>query len=692
MKNICSNCGKKVDKDFKFCPFCFQDFEKEPDKSEGTEDSSTEKEVGQPDEKMVLREDERGVLRELPPPGKEKELIIAKKYKIIEPLHSSAYGTVCMARDISQPDRIVVLRDFLLKEREPQKKTAILSKFGGIANKFLPLAHSNLASIHEYLSEDNYLYLVFDYIRGKFIDIVFRDYHLKKGEDIPEDKILQWGYQLTELLTYVHTHLPAPECCINLKPYSLMIRNSDSHIVYLHLGLVEFCEILGYLDPYEQQLIGYPKENYSIYEIFSLGGVLYYFATGIDIFKGEPYISLEEKRKDFRPEFVQIIKRLLLSPQKLTFASFNDIKTELQKLLPKATVTICHEGKKADKPEIIWHDFLGNKHRTNSIGNGPAYPLQIKWRTSVSPSMQNFIVPHREVLLSLSDRGNLFAIDYQTGHIRKKESLNINPVTPIVVGDQLCICSSSTQLSINIADLSKKWDFRTKSMILCAPSFINGNLCYIAYDGILIFVNLNDGKALSMENLGAKIIATPSFDDKRLYIPTLSGSMVSISLSERTILWQQNTKSAISSSPALLKDRLFVGNNKGRLFSMDKVTGEIKWELPLKGAVSQPVRAMNDRIFALSSGGDFWAIDAEKGSKLWTLDLKCHKDCPFAVTEKIIYLINPENYVILIDTETGAQLYQYSLLDKPNGVPLVLYDVLYVTLSNGEILAFKQEK
>lgn len=689
MKDTCPSCGKKVDKDFKFCPFCFQDFDAE--NSPGSEVNETEPQEGAATATKEQECPEVPPGSEVPPRSEEpEELIIGKKYRILEPLHSSLYGTVCKAEQKDDPENIIVLRDFLLRERNPQKKEALINAFSELADKFSRLAHENLAEIHENLSEDNYIYLVFDYINGKFLDQVLLDYQIKRGKIIPAQEITRWGYQLCNLLIYIHSHLPGDAVCVNLKPYSLMIQKSDLSIMFVHLGLVEFCSLLGVLEHYEPQLMDFPKESYGVYEMYSLGGVLYYLATGINIFQGEQYQSVEKKRPDIPGELLSIIVRLLSMPHKPTFSGVEMVRDALQKLLPEEPAPIVEVVEQAEHEEpqqLLWQDYMGNKGRTNSSGEGPSYPLAIKWTSTAVQSMQNFLVPHRDALLSLTDKGNIALIDYATGIVRKKECLNINPVAPIVVGDQLCISSSSTQLSVNIADLSKRWDFRTKSMVLCSPALIQGKLCYVAYDGILIFADPQDGKALSMENLGAKIIATPAFDDARLYIPTLTGSIVAISISEHTIIWQQNTKSAISSAPAILKDRIYFGNNKGKIFSLCRVTGEVKWEVSLKGSFSQSVRAIDDRIFAVSSAGDFVSIDADTGSILWSIDFKPHKDYNYAVTRKFIYLIDRDNNLLIIDTQNGEIKHQHTLPEKPNGIPPIYNETIFVPLSSGKVIA-----
>ncbi|MHC9544474.1 MAG: PQQ-binding-like beta-propeller repeat protein [Vulcanimicrobiota bacterium] len=714
MRDTCSNCGKKVDKDFKFCPFCFQDFTssddelkeiddiesiKDGEESEAPNEEASEESEGEESGAEEAEESDQ----EEPPDG----LLIAEKFLILEPLHSSAHGTVCKSELYKRPGRVFILRDFIIEERDAEKKQELIESFFSVAERFLGIQHENLAPLLECTTENNYLYLIYAFTEGKFIDKIYQDFNLKRGEPIPESLIVRWGSQLADLLSFLHHSDPEPIYCGDLKPYSLMIRKEDSSIVFVHLGLVYFYEVLGILHIYEPELATVERECLSspFYDLSCLGNILYYLATGIDIGSGEAYVPLREKRADLSIPLVNIIESLITILDEQTFESTDDVLDALTKLMPEdggemslndeaAETSEAQEEEAAPaekKDTLSWHHFLGNVRRTNSYGAGPEHPLRIKWSLSIPQCTQNFLVPHHSALVSLTDKGNICTIDTTTGKFRKKENLNINPVAPIIVDDQICICSSSTQISINIYDLSKKWDFRTKSMILCSPNYINGNLCYISYDGFLIFVDPETGKALTMENLNAKVISSPVFDESRLYIPTLMGTLMAIDHSERTIVWQQNTRSSITGAPSYHKETIYCGNNKGNLFAFSAATGDIKWECVLKGTISQSIRIIEERIFAHNLNGIFTALNPSDGSIIWNVNLVPHYETPYAVTDSYIYLVNGDNCLIVIDTEQGAVLSRLMLPDRPNCTPLVFNDSLYISLKNGTLLALEKD-
>jgi outer membrane protein assembly factor BamB/RNA polymerase subunit RPABC4/transcription elongation factor Spt4 len=707
MRDTCSNCGKKVDKDFKFCPFCFQDFTASEDELKEIDDIESIKDEEEAEAPAEEAEAEPEAEEETEEEEKPDGLLIAEKFLILEPLHSSAHGTVCKSELYRRPGRVFILRDFIIEERDADRKQELIDSFFSVAERFLGIQHYNLAPLLECTTENNYLYLVYAFTEGKFIDKIYQDFELKRGEPIPEKLIVRWGAELADLLSFLHHSDPEPIYCGDLKPYSLMIRKEDSSIVFIHLGLVYFYEVLGIQHIYEPELATVDREYLSspFYDLFCLGNILYFLATGIDIACGEAYVPLRELRPDLSPELLNIIESLMTILDEQTFESTDDVLDALNRLIPEGAGEISldqeaaeanevagEETEPAEKEETLtWHHFLGNVRRTNSYGSGPEHPLRVKWMLTIPQCTQNFLVPHHSALVSLTDKGNICTIDTAEGRFRKKENLNINPVAPIIVDDQICICSSSTQISISIDDLSKKWDFRTKSMILCSPNYINNNLCYISYDGFLIFVDPETGKALTMENLNAKVISSPVFDESRLYIPTLMGTLMAIDHSERTIVWQQNTRSSITGAPSYSSETIFCGNNKGNLFAFSAATGDIKWEKALKGTISQSIRIAGDRIFAHNLNGEFTALNAADGSILWTASVTPHYETPYAVTDSYIYLVNGDNCLIVIDTQQGSVLSRLMLPDRPNCTPLVVNDSLYISLKNGNLLALGKD-
>jgi eukaryotic-like serine/threonine-protein kinase len=709
MKDTCENCGKEVDKDFKFCPFCFHDFTetsestedddlneidniesiKEGDEEPDEDDDGKDAPAGEESDEEPEEEPEEEAEEETEDEPEEEGLIVASKFRITDALFSSPHGTVCLVENYEEPDNLYILRDFLIHERKSERKEALIHVLFQTAEMIESLSHDSMSALYEHSHEDNYLYLVYEYVDGSTVDKTLLEYMVKSGQFLPEARILYWGYQLADLLYYLHHHEPDPLYCGDLRPYSLVVQNSDFRLYYLHCGLVHIYRHLGILDSLEPWLaaLGDNLELIQTYDLRCLGKMLYFFATGIDLFSGEKYVPLNEKRNDLSEEMTDIIERLLNLDENRTYQTIDEVRDALDCLFPEEDEESGEEESSGAQGSLSWRHYLGNQGRTNSSGEGPGHPLKMKWSVTIPDSSQNFLVPSEDVIISLSDRGFLCSINSESGTIIKKENMTLSPVAPIVIDDQLCICSSSSQLSLNIRDLSKKWEFRTKSMILAAPSYIKNSLCYVSYDGFLIFVNPEDGKALTMENINAKIMTAPVFDESRLYIPTLTATVLAIELDSRIITWQQNTKVPVMAAPSMLRDLIFICTSKGRLMALKAESGEVVWEKTLAGTVSQCVKLLQDRVFAHSSAGELMALNPDDGSPLWETMLTPGCECPFAVTEKYLYLVDARDYLLLIDVDTGSTVYQFPLPEKLNDIPLVVNDVVYVSLRSGKVVS-----
>ncbi|MDQ7822441.1 MAG: PQQ-binding-like beta-propeller repeat protein [Candidatus Eremiobacteraeota bacterium] len=690
MKDTCENCGKKVDRDFKFCPFCFHDFAGKDDELSEIDNIES---LDEEEAKAAEHREESGEGEEEPSPEEDQEEgegpLVAKRFHIIEPLYSSPHGTVCMVTDRRNPGSLFVLRDFILRDRDPSQ--SLKEGLTELSERFSALSHPNMNPLLEYFIEDEYLYLIFTWADAKLIEKIIQDFLIIKGEHIPESQIIRWAYDLSDLLSHLHSQEPEPVYCGNLKPYSLVVKKDDFSIIYVHLGLPYFYRMLGIPDQFEPEATGKINERLSspLDDLCSLGECLYYLATGIDLTGGEPYVPLHIKRNDLSEEFSQIIEQLLNMRKVPFYQTAEEVKADLERLLPSEEPSAASDEEEAEGREsgFAWRHFLGNKRRTNSFGRGPSPPLAIKWSTAVPPSSQYFLTPCEDELLPLSDKGILCSLDYGTGRVIRKENLNINPVAPIIIDTSLYICSSSTQLAVKLPELSKRWEFRTKSMVLSSPNYVNDAICSISYDGFLMFINPDDGKPISMENVNAKVISTCVFDDANIYIPTLTGSMVAITIEDRTIAWQQNTKASITAAPSMYGGVIFSGNTKGNLFAFNAEDGEILWESILKGSISQSPRVIGDLVIAASTGGDIAAFQRGDGTPVWSVTFKPGFESLFTVTDEHVYAVNPEHSVLTIEVATGAVLNSCYLGEKINCVPLVYNDSLYVSLSSGKILA-----
>jgi tetratricopeptide (TPR) repeat protein len=204
-------------------------------------------------------------------------------YRILEQIGAGGMGIVFRAHD-EQLDRdvaIKVLPEGLLADETARKR------FRKEALSLARLNHPNVATVHEFGSEDGTDFLVTEYIAGAAVDE-----KLSAGALQPRE-VLALGAQLAEGLAAAHEHGIVHR---DLKPANLRL-TPDGHLKILDFGLAQLMPQAGdaamtvslaqsqaqgitgtvpYMSP--EQLRGEPVDART--DIWAAGAVLYEMATG----------------------------------------------------------------------------------------------------------------------------------------------------------------------------------------------------------------------------------------------------------------------------------------------------------------------------------------------------------------------------------------------------------------------------
>ena len=208
--------------------------------------------------------------------------VLLGHYQVLEKIGTGGIGEVFRARDqhLDREVAIKVLRPGTLADEHTRKH------FHKEALALSRLNHSNIATIHDFDSQQGLDFIVMEYIRGVSLTA-----KVAKGA-LPEDEILSLGAQLAEGLAAAH------ECGVvhrDLKPGNLLL-TTDGRLKILDFGMAKLRlpltdsaetesvtqtrEIYGtppYMAP--EQLVGGEMDART--DIHAAGAVLYEMATGL---------------------------------------------------------------------------------------------------------------------------------------------------------------------------------------------------------------------------------------------------------------------------------------------------------------------------------------------------------------------------------------------------------------------------
>ena len=219
------------------------------------------------------------------------------RYEILEELGHGAMGTVYRAKDPAM-DRVVALKTIIALALSSDQGSDFRERFYREARAAGALAHPGIVPVFDVGEHEGLPFLVMEFISGKTLaDAV------KKGERMTLDRVCEIGQKIAEALGYAHQHGVVHR---DIKPANILLTSKEAHGIerpkITDFGVAKLAaghttltgQILGtpaFMPP--EQFTGAPIDGRA--DIFSLGVVLYWMATGEQPFPGESITAVSYK-------------------------------------------------------------------------------------------------------------------------------------------------------------------------------------------------------------------------------------------------------------------------------------------------------------------------------------------------------------------------------------------------------------
>ncbi len=219
------------------------------------------------------------------------------RYEIVDELGQGAMGSVFRAHDPSM-DRMVALKTILMGALLGSHGDEFRQRFYREARAAGALAHPGIVPVFDVGEHEGQPYLVMEYVNGRTLD-----YAMKKGERVSMDRVCEIGQQLAEALGHAHRKgvvhrdiKPANILMTNREAYGIeRPRITDFGVAKMTAGEITTTgQMLGtpaFMPP--EQFTGAPIDGRT--DLFSLGVILYWMATGEQPFPGETMTTVSYK-------------------------------------------------------------------------------------------------------------------------------------------------------------------------------------------------------------------------------------------------------------------------------------------------------------------------------------------------------------------------------------------------------------
>ena len=219
------------------------------------------------------------------------------RYEIIDELGHGAMGSVFRANDPAM-NRIVALKTILPVALASEQGDEYRQRFYREARAAGALAHPGIVPVFDVGEHEGVPFLVMEFVKGQTLD-----HAMKKGERFSLERVCEIGQQIAEALGYAHRNGVIHR---DIKPANILLTSQEAYgaerakitdfgVAKLTAGEITTTgQLLGtpaFMPP--EQFTGAPIDGRA--DIFSLGVILYWMASGEQPFPGETMSAVSYK-------------------------------------------------------------------------------------------------------------------------------------------------------------------------------------------------------------------------------------------------------------------------------------------------------------------------------------------------------------------------------------------------------------
>lgn len=205
--------------------------------------------------------------------------IIDGKYEILREIGRGGMSIVYLAMD-RRLNKQWAIKEFR-KDRDDASKQVALKALLDEANLMKRLDHPTLPRIVDIIDNRQSVYIIMDYIEGESLNKVLDAFGAQ-----PQEAVIEWAKQLSDVLDYLHTQSP-PIIYRDMKPANIMLK-PDGTVRLIDFGIAreykegkdgdtEAIGTRGYAAP---EQFGGKGQTDARTDIYSLGVTLYHLVTG----------------------------------------------------------------------------------------------------------------------------------------------------------------------------------------------------------------------------------------------------------------------------------------------------------------------------------------------------------------------------------------------------------------------------
>lgn len=326
------------------------------------------------------------------------------------------------------------------------------------------------------------------------------------------------------------------------------------------------------------------------------------------------------------------------------------------------------------------HSFFTNSKGVKSI-KGIAWQFKTEGNGAFIPLIAD------EVIYSGDDKGNLYAVDCETGkeiwHFSTNDKLYDGPS----LKDNLAFIgtASGTIYAIDIISGKEKWKLKTNGSVCCPPALCDSLGYAMSHDKKMYIFRIINGTIKDTVKEEHIVCCTPTIVNQIVYYPDWGGQLHSRKINTLVENWNYSTQKATKwfTSPSILKDSVaYFVNNDSSVYCIDIKTGNVNWQYKPEGKVSRSP-AIDGNLISFNTTDSHLYVLSSNGELLWDFKSNGVNWSHTVLDRDMVYFGTGEGYLYGFEKYSGKMQWSFKSNSSVN-TPVLNNKAIYFT--NGQYL------
>ncbi len=591
---------------------------------------------------------------------------LQNRYRILGVIGVGGMGAVYKAQDLRFANvlRLCAVKEMVNTATDPQVQEMIVRNFEREASILATLSHPAVPQVYDYFTEGSRSYLVIEFIPGQDLEALLAD---TEGF-FRETRVVDWGVQICEVLSYLHNHKPRPIIFRDLKPSNIML-DTHGRIRLIDFGIAKLFQsgekgtmigTEGYSPPEQYRGIAEPRGD-----LYALGATLHHLLSKQDPRLEPPFSFHERPIHDTNPtvsrELVDILDKCLEYDVNKRWGSSEELKRGLLSLSSARGVS---SGSTASQGE------------TATFSSGSVKP---KWRFACEDEVRAAVAINNGIVYVPSYDNNVYALEADSGKfVWKYPAEGGIATTPCITEGMVVFGSTDTVVYAVEARTGRLvWTVPLKGKIYSSPYADFGHLFIGSDDGHIYAIHVTGGRKSWEYQAEGPVRTRPLLAENMIFFACEMGMVYALSLN-RDVRWRFRARRGILSSPVYSDGLLFIGAMDWNFYALDVRSGWSAWRYRTGGPIVSTPAVWEGQVFFGSADGYVYALDAVEGRVVWRYEVEEQVTGSPVVFNGNVYVGGVNGVLYCLDARAGTLRWSYQTDGAITATPVVEDNIIYI--------------